>query len=297
MKRKQVYEELITHHSWAIPYGDLLTLLLAFFVVMYAISSVNEGKYHLLAQSISVAFNGVDKRGDSPVQKEQKLLLAHLVAAVNLKRLKEITQAFPGLITSLSAKNSLSIMLKNMGNAPTLTYGDNTKLSQLADQIKTSIEPLMRHGLITLRRHATWVEVEIRTDLLFSSGMATLASESTEILQQIASILSNFPNPIRIEGYTDNVPINTRLFPSNWELSAARAATVARLFIDNGVEPQRMVIMGWGEYRPITENNTPEERNRNRRVIITIFTNSSDEQIPHFYVTQENTESYFSKNR
>jgi chemotaxis protein MotB len=113
--------------------------------------------------------------------------------------------------------------------------------------------------------------VEIRTDFLFSSGAATLAPSADSILRQISESLKPFPNPIRVEGHTDNRPINTPAYPSNWELSSARAATVVQLFMQSGIDPRRLAVIGLGEYRPTQSNDTPEGRNANRRVVLVIL--------------------------
>jgi chemotaxis protein MotB len=93
------------------------------------------------------------------------------------------------------------------------------------------------------------------------------------VLQSLAAILAPFPNPVRVEGYTDDVPIDTAIYPSNWELSAARAASVARLFSGHGVDPRRLGIIGWSEYRPAAGNDTVQGRNRNRRVLVVVLSN------------------------
>src|SRR5690606_11386470 len=107
--------------------------------------------------------------------------------------------------------------------------------------------------------------------ILFPSGVATLSPHAVNILEQLAATLAPFPNPIRVEGHTDNVPINTRAFPSNWELSAARAASVVHLFMRQGLAPERLAVIGLGEHRPIAANDTPEGRNANRRVVLVIL--------------------------
>src|SRR5690606_24437948 len=133
------------------------------------------------------------------------------------------------------------------------------------------MQHLIDRELIVVRRHGLWVEVEIRTDILFPSGVATLSPSAELVLEQLAATLAPFPNPIRVEGHTDNRPINTRAFPSNWELSAARAASVVHLFTRAGLRPERLAVIGLGEYRPIETNDTPEGRNKNRRVVLVIL--------------------------
>lgn len=125
--------------------------------------------------------------------------------------------------------------------------------------------------MVVVRQHKQWLEIEIRTDILFASGDAQVANGAREVLDRVAGILAGLPNPLRVEGHTDNVPIRTVAYPSNWELSAARAASVVHLFMTQGVEPARMEIAGFGEYRPKAPNDTAAGRDQNRRVVIIVL--------------------------
>lgn len=111
----------------------------------------------------------------------------------------------------------------------------------------------------------------MNTDILFSSGSATVASGSRPALLKLAEIIKPFKQPLRIEGHTDNVPISTATFPSNWELSSARAASVVHLFMNQGVDAARMTVAGMGEFRPIADNASAEGRNHNRRVVVVVL--------------------------
>ena len=121
------------------------------------------------------------------------------------------------------------------------------------------------------RQTAISLEVEIKTDILFPSGVAAVSPAALPVLGKIAEILKPFPNAIRVEGHTDNRPISTSTFPSNWELSAARAANVVQLFTKAGVDPLRMQVLGLGEFRPVAANDTLDGRNSNRRVVIVVM--------------------------
>jgi chemotaxis protein MotB len=144
-------------------------------------------------------------------------------------------------------------------------------MSRLADEISEAMLPLMDADLIRMRRDRFWIEVEINTSLLFASGSAQLSTEAVPVLQRLASILRDFPARIQVEGFTDTVPISTPVFPSNWELSAARAASVVNLFSRNELDPTRMAAIGYGEYRPIADNDTADGRRQNRRVSIVVL--------------------------
>lgn len=115
------------------------------------------------------------------------------------------------------------------------------------------------------------LEVEIRADVLFSGGVANLSAQALPPLRDLAGVLAGLANPLRVAGLIDDVPIATAEFPSNWELAAARAASVARLLIDSGVDPHRLAVSGRGDFQPEASNATEEGRNRNRRVKVIVL--------------------------
>jgi chemotaxis protein MotB len=153
-------------------------------------------------------------------------------------------------------------------------------LGRVADEVEKALAPLVDSNMVAVRRHSTWVEVEIRTDILFASGSSVLSEAALPPLNILAETLSKYPNPVRVEGHTDNRPINTRTFPSNWELSAARAASVVHLFAKGGVDPARLTVIGLGEFRPAQSNDTVEGRNANRRVLIVILAGDQAPESP-----------------
>ncbi len=138
-------------------------------------------------------------------------------------------------------------------------------------EVQNAMQALIDAKLVTVRRESLWLEIEINTDILFSSGAADFAPAATPVLDKLAGVLKPFPNPIRVEGHTDNRPIKTASFPSNWELSAARAASVVHEFTKTGIDPLRLEIVGFGEFHPRQSNDTAEGRNANRRVAILVL--------------------------
>jgi chemotaxis protein MotB len=116
-----------------------------------------------------------------------------------------------------------------------------------------------------------WLEIEINTDILFPSGSGAFSSSAEPVLDKLAEVLKPFPNPIRVEGHTDDRPIHTAAFPSNWELSAARAASVVHQFTKQGIDPLRLEIVGFGEFHPRQANTSNEGRNANRRVAVLVL--------------------------
>jgi chemotaxis protein MotB len=261
MARKKKHEDHINHEAWAIPYGDLITLLLAFFVVMYAISSVNEGKFRVLSDSLTAAFNGAPKSLE-PVQIGQK---SHGAAADMDQQPIRPTPLAGAQHTSLVAIN------KPVEPARTAEHPIAQQLKRVADELEGSLQSLVDANLVTVRRHEYWLEVEVRTDILFASGDATLPNRAIPALDALAETLVKYPNPVRVEGHTDDRPISNRLYPSNWELSAARAASVVHRFANAGVAPGRLSVIGFGENRPLKPNDTAAGRDANRRVVIVIL--------------------------
>jgi len=271
MARKHKHEDHANHEAWAIPYGDLVTLLLAFFVVMYAISSVNEGKFRVLSDSLTAAFRGVPKTLE-PVQVGEKSRGSGADIAVSI-----VQQAtMEGQPRQLLEMIDIGEHKGNAGKPPAKGGSGEAvvvppALGRVADEIEKALAPLVAADMIAVRRDATWVEVEIRTDILFASGVAKLSDGAIPALNVLAETLAKYPNPVRVEGHTDNRPISTSTFPSNWELSAARAASVVHLFARGGVDPARLAVIGLGEFRPAQGNDTVEGRNANRRVLIVIL--------------------------
>lgn len=253
MPRKKRHIEEDNLERWLISYADFITLLFAFFVVMYAISSVNEGKYRVLSDTLISAFN------ESP------------------KTLQPIQVGEEGVTgdPSVLQKDTTSGGKSSVLDLPKTGNPDAT-LEEIADNFENTLQPLIEQGLIDITRDDDWVEIEINTSLLFASASAQLEDEALPVLRRLAATLQRYPNPIRVEGFTDNVPINTFLFRSNWELSAARAASVVHLFTNEGVDPERMAAIGYGEYRPIADNATPEGRRKNRRVVLVIRKGSQE---------------------
>ncbi|MGA0084058.1 MAG: OmpA family protein [Steroidobacteraceae bacterium] len=236
------------------------TLLLAFFVVMYSISSVNSGKYRVLSDALNAAFRGEPQR-EVPFTAElrQEGIPTPNVVAVPNPTSPQGTAA--GQQTQLQPR------------APSLV--------QIADNIAVEMQDLVFADQLMIRQHRGWVEIELRNDILFASGSASLPPAAQEIIRRLASQLVDVSNPILIEGHTDNLPIKTASYPSNWELSASRAASVARLMATVGIPETRLTVIGFGEHRPVETNENVEGRAANRRVILAIL--QSDKGSTDFY--------------
>lgn len=239
MARRKPFQEDTEHHErWLISYADFITLLFAFFVVMYAISVVNIGKYTVLSEALGDAFGGRGAALKSNTQVEVEALpLSNIIAHRRAEAAKR----------------------------------DRERLALLARKLNASLAPLVNGGKVRVTQNARGVTVEINASVLFDEGAAVVAGNARETLGAVAQLLKDDPHAIEVEGHTDDTPINSPLFPSNWELSAVRASSVVRLFIENGVAERRLAAVGRGANVPAAPNDTPEGRARNRRVAVTIL--------------------------
>ena len=342
MARRRHAEEHENHERWLVSYADFITLLFAFFVVMYSVSSVNEGKMRVLSDSMVATFKD-RKRSLEPIQ-VGKLVRSTYVDNISLATSPVVVS--PDLPPASSSPDADGDPLNQAestnggdggdgdgdggegdGDGGNTTQGTEEDLAELtgragegggffgdsagtvafeghpgetqteelasgqevgapmqavdsvARQVQQAMAPLIEQDLVEVRRGESWLEVEFKSKILFGSGNAQLSSKAVSVLADIAEILKAFPNPVQVEGFSDNVPIRTPTYPTNWELSAARAASVVHLFMKYGVRPDRMVAIGYGEYQPIADNATAEGRSRNRRVVLVIPAQENARQI------------------
>jgi len=239
MARKR-YDDAVPgehHERWLVSYADFITLLFAFFVVMYAISIVNEGKYAVLSEALGDAFGG---RGAAPqvnTNVEPVLPLSHIV---NRRRLE-------------AAKR------------------ERERMERLAQDLNATLLPLVKAGQVRVTQNARGISVELNASVLFEQGEAVLQPDARAVLGQVAGLLKSDPHRIEVEGHTDDRPITNERFASNWELSVVRAASVVRLFIEQGVGDARLAAIGYGATRPVAPNDSPDGQARNRRVAVLIL--------------------------
>ncbi len=283
MARKPKHEEHENHERWLISYADFITLLFAFFVVMYSVSSVNEGKYRVLSDALVAAFRAPAK-SMTPIQ-VGAAAKAPIGVEFSIRKSPTVIKTFDRPLPSQHSKNDQketarppAHQAKHESQSKGKEQGKGQSASEaaaaiqkMADDIEHAMQSLIDDGMIKVRRSTFWLEVEINTSILYSSGSARLESDAVPVLQDLAKILAPFPNQLHVEGFTDNVPINTLAFPSNWELSAARAASVVTLFAKAGIDPTRMAAIGFGQYRPVADNSTEQGRTKNRRVVIVVL--------------------------
>ena len=240
MARRNKHNEHDNPDRWLISYADFVTLLFAFFVVMYSISSVNEEKYKTFSDSLSIALT--DQPSSIP----------------------------PGIVINQQEK-----MLKTLVDKRTARLGEQQRkiqdrMKNLANGLSKVMSPLIDQRLVSINLTKRGVVLDIRASSLFKTGDAVLQPGYLEMLREVSRVLGKEELSVEVEGHTDDIPIMTAQFPSNWELSSARASSVARMLIDNGVAAKRLSVVGLASNQPLVPNNSPENRSKNRRVSIMI---------------------------
>lgn len=303
------------HERWMVSYADFITLLFALFVVMYAISSVNEGKYRVLSTAMADAFRTVSSKpylasaeALSSIRASQEItepVLPYRIAPelrplpVARSETPPLAEADPAVADEALCAEETHVKASDESRedksepatisadvvpeqavdeakpvppevAP-VPVSDPDPMQPLVARLQASVAELIDADLVQVRREGGWIELEIRNHMLFNSGSSVIDGDAVTPLEEIAAVLRDVPNRIHVEGFTDDVPIQTPFYPSNWELSAARAASVVHLLMEQGLAPERMAAVGYGEHRPIASNATAEGRMRNRRVVLVIL--------------------------
>jgi chemotaxis protein MotB len=248
------------HERWLVSYADFITLLFAFFVVLYSSSQVDQKKVGKLALAIQIAFQemGVFPASTTkiPLDSSEPMPFSTVQAIENVKHNAEVERIASSPEDSLSGSGS----------------AEESDLATLQSELQDALHNEIARHEVALHREADGLVVSLREFGFFDSGAAAIKPESLSALDRIASILAIRTCKLRIEGHTDNIPIHTAQMASNWELSTARATELVRLLIDRDrFAPQRLSAAGYAEYHPITSNLTAQGRAQNRRVDIVIL--------------------------
>ncbi len=248
IRRRPLDDDDDNPERWLISYADFITLLFAFFVVMYSISSVNLSKYDQMAMAIEGAFAG---------QKfSQHLITKQNTEAANMQKNQAMTIIKP-LPLSYIYQEKMRRERESMAN--------------MGIDISNKLSPLMSEGKIRLVQNSRGLRIDINESLLFNQGSAALAATASNIINDIAGKLKDNQRQIQVEGHTDNIAIHNAEFFSNWELSAIRASSVVRMLNDAGIADKRLSALAFGATQPINENETAMGRSKNRRVSIMIL--------------------------
>jgi chemotaxis protein MotB len=246
------------HERWVISYADFMTLLLATFVVLYAVSSINVSRYRQAAEAFSNVFNGkiiVEDRGKG---EQPDGIFAHNPAPIPLPVERPLTPPPP--------------------NAPPVSEKVRERVAKLDAayaNLTRLLHDVIAKGQVHIAHNGLSVVIDINASVLFQSGSADLTTSALGVIDQIGWVLKDLPYAIQVNGYTDNAPIHTAAFASNWELSAVRAISVVKRFVGDGVDPAQLVGAGYGEYHPIVSNDAPDGKAKNRRVSIVVVSASN----------------------
>lgn len=226
--------------SWLTTMSDLMQLLLTFFILLYSMSNVDDEKFASASSSIQEAFIGIGT-GSSLIDGY------------------EGSQIVPGQEGEIVNQGKLGMEI-------------SPEIVEMYEKVGSFIEDNKLQGDVNVRIDDEGVFVDIKEAILFDSGSAQLKDTGIEVLNKLEGLISDFDNDIIVEGHTDNVPINSKQYPTNWELSTARAVSVVRyLSEEENIDPHRLSARGYGEYSPIVPNDTPENRSLNRRVNLFIL--------------------------
>lgn len=304
-KKKHAEEE--GGEAWLLPYSDLMTLLLAVFIVLFAVSKVDQAKTEEMAKAFQSSmlsggagvFNNDGKKvvsmksqggeqnapqsGNAGQTGTEQSTQSETTSQASSQATSETSSQASSETSSQMTQDQLE---KNLGqyelqNMTALKAKLDALFEQegLTNSISTSIDS---RGLV----------VRLNNAILFDSGSADIKSENQDTLVKIANIINTLNNYIRIEGHTDNQPISNSVYPSNWELSTARASSVVRLFIDKcGISPEKIMAVGYGEYRPIADNTTVDGRAKNRRIDIILLSQKFNSLETEDSATQSSSQS------
>jgi chemotaxis protein MotB len=258
MSRRKKHATHANHERWLVSYADFITLLFAFFVVMFASSQVDKRKVGKIALAIQVAFQSMG-----------------IFEASNTRAALAASEPMPFSNVQMVENAARTEALGRVVSSPTggpIPAGSNPAQSQMQAELERVLSHEINRGLVNVRRTREGLVISLQEVGFFDSGSATLRPGADEVLARIANILRNRPESLRVEGHTDDVPIHNANFASNWELSTARATRIVELLISRyGVSPWRLSAAGYAEYRPVATNTTPEGRALNRRVDIVVL--------------------------
>ncbi|HEY4348128.1 MAG TPA: flagellar motor protein MotB [Gaiellaceae bacterium] len=261
-------EEHESSERWLLTYADMITLLLALFIVLWSISSVNISKFAALKQSLSQAFSGKVMQGNSGILSGGSAPLEP--QGTQVQNVEANSSSSP---STFPTPNSISTTISNAINS-SMSQAEQRDLKEIQAEVKKAAAAQGLSGTIHTSIDESGLTIRLLTDkVLFDSGQAVLQPEARPLLQKIGRILAHdsSTNPIRVEGNTDNQPIATSAYPSNWELSAARASAVLERLLSGGLSQERLSVLGYGAQKPVASNTTVAGRSRNRHVDIVIL--------------------------
>jgi chemotaxis protein MotB len=263
--RRPIDKKPPNHERWIISYADFMTSLLATFVVMYAVSTVNSSKFQQMAESLSTAFKGTEAKiqasGFAAAHRAPFDNMPSPVHTPIISRAPQVKRLPPALRRHVERQAE--------------------RLNDAYERLTALLAGMISKGQVRVSLQELGVVIDINAIVLFDSAQADLTPGAETLIEQLAEILRPLNYPIQINGFTDNAPIHTAQFSSNWDLSAARAISVVKRFALEGTDPSLLVGAGYGEYHPVASNDTAEGRAMNRRVSIVAVAPSQGQDILH----------------
>jgi len=234
----------IHHERWLVSYADFITLLFAFFVVMYSVSQVSESKYRMLSETLSSTFAGAMETFESPTAES---------STTDTLAEKTSTTGASDTAASLSPLDD-----------------DRSRLTIVHQRVQAALLGQEQQAKISMTPGNHALEIELSAGVLFELGSDRLSAAARSLLAPLVDVLAESDNHVAVEGHTDSAPISNDRFQSNWALSSLRAVAVVNALVEQGIEPRRLFAAGYGEHRPVADNSSAEGRGQNRRVVLRV---------------------------
>ena len=276
MDRRRRQEIHVNNERWLVSYADFITLLFAFFVVMYSISQVNQSKYRVLSESFIEAFNQPNDSHTNPNPINKINPSNAIIAPIELSKSgtadgqKDSSIELVENAVKPDSISQSSSVATNVATKDAAKVESNNEFAKISDLVNQKFAQLINDQMIKVSSNEYWVQIELNDSILFPSANAEPSPQAQAIFTDIAVILNHYSNPVQIEGFTDNIPISNSRYPTNWELSSARAAAIVKWLVDKGVAPERLSAVGYGEFQPVASNDDEAGRAQNRRVAVMI---------------------------
>lgn len=260
--------------GWVMTFADLMTLLMCFFVLMLSFSEMDVARFKQLAGSMQQAFGVQAEVEVKTIPKGTSMIAREFSPGRPEPTVLNTVRQF----TVNSSMNSLDVGSKTQRDEARLRQLDEREArerlaEEQAEKLRQALRQEIEDGTLLIRREATEVIVQIMERDSFASGSAQLESDFLPTLQRIGTLLDPMIGAITVSGHTDNVPISTSQYRSNWDLSAARAATVVHQILASGIDAERIMVSGHADTQPRAPNDSPANRALNRRIDITLATN------------------------
>lgn len=253
--RRSIEEEHVNHERWLVSYSDFITLLFAFFVVMYSLSQLSDSEFDRVANELTQRFANT-----TVISNQQTPGDIGPTAVTSTLRGEDFA----------ADEGNVELTPAELHDSPISVNGMPPTLQTLQRTLSEDLQATLQDGRVGILGNEQWLEIDMGADVLFQPGAATLKKPARELLQLMALRLRDIPNAVRVEGFTDDAGLQNSVFESSWALSAARAAAVAQVLQNYGVLPSRLAAVGFGEYQPLTSNESVLGRAVNRRVVLSV---------------------------